>query len=304
MPKMASEIGRGCTDTVSSSSLVGARLYSSLTPRRICAPSLYTLLTERLERPARRRYGFPPGVGATGTAALLNVPKSVEALLRRLQEQGYDLGEGGIPDGEALVAALSQLDDERATNLGARGLEAEFNQVAASLQKKESESSPLGGLQSGSSAVSPSQLKQWLTFPETWGPTEWGPIPYLPDNTLLVDRMERQWGDVGSYRGIKSAADGSLVVPGLQLGNVWIGVQVNFSPYISDRIKCKTGWSPWGEVAWNKKLAENGGCGVECVWCSRCWAWRATPCACCSSATSPRTRSTPPSTSGCRTTYR
>lgn len=33
-------------------------------------------------------YGFPPGVGATGTAALLNVPKSLEALLKGLKEQG------------------------------------------------------------------------------------------------------------------------------------------------------------------------------------------------------------------------
>lgn len=38
-------------------------------------------------------YGFPPGVGATGTAALLNVPKSLERLLERLRDEGYDLGE-------------------------------------------------------------------------------------------------------------------------------------------------------------------------------------------------------------------
>jgi cobalamin biosynthesis Mg chelatase CobN len=31
-------------------------------------------------------YGFPPGVGATGTAALLNVPKSLENLLASLRE--------------------------------------------------------------------------------------------------------------------------------------------------------------------------------------------------------------------------
>ena len=36
-------------------------------------------------------YGFPPGVGATGTAALLNVPKSLERMLEQLQAQGYDL---------------------------------------------------------------------------------------------------------------------------------------------------------------------------------------------------------------------
>jgi hypothetical protein len=30
-------------------------------------------------------YGFPPGVGATGTAALLNVPKSIENMIAALQ---------------------------------------------------------------------------------------------------------------------------------------------------------------------------------------------------------------------------
>ena len=33
-------------------------------------------------------YGFPPGVGAIGTAALLNVPRSLEKLLEELQQQG------------------------------------------------------------------------------------------------------------------------------------------------------------------------------------------------------------------------
>jgi magnesium chelatase subunit H len=126
--------------------------------------------------------------------------------------KGYDLGDGGIPDGEALVAALSSLDDDRATNLGVRGLEAEFLRYS-----KGQQSTALGGLQSGSASVSPSQLKEWLSFPESWGPSEWGPIPFLPAHTLLLDRMERQWGDVAAYRGIKSAADGSLVVPGLQV---------------------------------------------------------------------------------------
>ncbi len=32
-------------------------------------------------------YGFPPGVGATGTAALLNVPKSLENILAELRRQ-------------------------------------------------------------------------------------------------------------------------------------------------------------------------------------------------------------------------
>lgn len=32
-------------------------------------------------------YGFPPGVGAAGTAALLNVPESLEQCLQALREE-------------------------------------------------------------------------------------------------------------------------------------------------------------------------------------------------------------------------
>jgi CobN/Magnesium Chelatase len=51
-------------------------------------------------------YGFPPGVGATGTAALLNVPRSLEKTLAALRQQGYSVGTDGAIDGEAIVAAL------------------------------------------------------------------------------------------------------------------------------------------------------------------------------------------------------
>ncbi len=58
-------------------------------------------------------YGFPPGVGATGTAALLNVPKSIDETLATLRKEGYDLGvkEGEpLPTGEAIVSALRNLE--------------------------------------------------------------------------------------------------------------------------------------------------------------------------------------------------
>lgn len=42
-----------------------------------------------------------------GTAALLNVPASLEKVLKELMAQGYDLGDLGKDlDGETLVAAL------------------------------------------------------------------------------------------------------------------------------------------------------------------------------------------------------
>ena len=68
-------------------------------------------------------YGFPPNVGATGTAALLNVPKSLERLLAALRAQGYDLGPGGQDiDGEAVIAALKMQEDQRAILEGAQGI--------------------------------------------------------------------------------------------------------------------------------------------------------------------------------------
>ena len=96
----------------------------ALTPRtRLCtfAP------THPPTHSRARSYGFPPGVGATGTAALLNVPRSLEALLCALRREGYDLGgvgeageesaAGGL-DGEALVAALRAQEDQRAISGG------------------------------------------------------------------------------------------------------------------------------------------------------------------------------------------
>ena len=68
-------------------------------------------------------YGFPPNVGATGTAALLNVPKSLEKLLGALQEQGYDLGpDAGAVDGEAIISALKMQEDQRAILEGSAGI--------------------------------------------------------------------------------------------------------------------------------------------------------------------------------------
>lgn len=81
------------------------------------------------------------------------------------------------------------------------------------------------GVQPAAAEVGPQLLRDMLTFPPTWGPTEWGPIPYLPDDDTLVKRMESQWGTLSSYRGINSTTRGTLLVPGVQLGKLWIGVQ-------------------------------------------------------------------------------
>ena len=105
----------GAIDTVALGGLVGEDIY--LIPERV------KRLTERVKSwiqlhrtPAKERkiaiilYGFPPGYGATGTAALLNVPKSLVHLLQALQAAGYDVGD--IPeDGENLINSVKASDE-------------------------------------------------------------------------------------------------------------------------------------------------------------------------------------------------
>ncbi|EFN54112.1 hypothetical protein CHLNCDRAFT_25038 [Chlorella variabilis] len=163
----------GAIDTVPLGGLVGDNIF--LVPERVkrLANRLHKWVALRRMAPQERKlailvYGFPPGVGATGTAALLNVPKSLERVLALLKQEGYDLGEVGEDlegAGEAIVAALAAQDDQRA--------------IAE------------------------------------------GPIPFLPDNDILVSRLEKQWGELGKYQGL--SARGASVVSGIQLGNVWIG---------------------------------------------------------------------------------
>lgn len=64
------------------------------------------------------------------------------------------------------------------------------------------------GAEAAAAEVSAGQLKEYLTYPEDWGPSEWGPIPFLPNPDVLVNRLERQWGDLRDYRGISTTAKG------------------------------------------------------------------------------------------------
>ncbi len=278
----------------------------------------------RRKAPSERRvavllYGFPPGVGAVGTAALLNVPQSLQALLRGLAKEGYHLGpHAGRAEalqapmqGEAVVSALAGQDQQRVVSRGAAGASRCQGTAAAEEECAGVQSLPLplallrlpsvrtapGGppLRLAASAAphpeaaesgfsppgsdvlfaarawlhgcrhqgagrgrgravrvdgrrrrchaaaaqgalirsrlgtlrlhlacarrSPQQpsasaelararalvvvcvgAQAWLTYPPEWGPTEWGPMPYLPDNDVLVRNMERQWGELRSYR--------------------------------------------------------------------------------------------------------
>jgi magnesium chelatase subunit H len=234
----------GAIDTVPLGGLVGDNIH--LIPERV------KRLSGRLKRwiNLRRKpvhdkklavllYGFPPGVGATGTAALLNVPKSLEHLLRTLAAEGYDLGTDvdlDALDGEGLIAALVAQEDQRALSQGAAGIKAIAAAAAAAAaaaggERAAGEGEGEGEGEAGANAtitavdITPAALKEYLTFPQGYGPTEWGPIPFLPDSRILVQRLEKQWGQLGKYRGICTSNTGDAVVSGLQLGNVFIGVQ-------------------------------------------------------------------------------
>lgn len=212
----------GAIDTVPLGGLVGDNIF--LIPERVrrLASRLNQWIKLRRTPPSERRlaivlYGFPPGVGSAGTAALLNVPRSLEALLRELRKEGYDLGDlSEDVKGEDLIAALrDHLSSEAIIARGSRGA----STAGSGPAEKH-------GAEVEAADVSPKRLKELLTFPSRWGPTEWGPIPFLPEADVLVQRMEHQWGELGKFRaGLSTSANGDAVIIGLSFGNVFVGVQ-------------------------------------------------------------------------------
>ncbi len=166
----------GAIDTVPLGGLVGEDIY--LVPER-----LYRL-TSRVKNwiglrhtPTPKRkiavilYGFPPGYGATGTAALLNVPKSLLNFLQALKAQGYDVG--GLPeDGEEIIKQVKEADESTPAQQG--------------------------------DSVNVRTLEKWLGY-------------------LQTNRVEKQWKSL-TGTGIKTYGD-EFQLGGIQLGNVWIGVQ-------------------------------------------------------------------------------
>ena len=220
----------GAVDTVPLGGLVKDDIY--LTKERVyaLAERLSKWVALRRKKPEERRvavmlYGFPPGVGATGTAALLNVPRSLERTLETLRDEGYDLGPGPIPSGEALVDALRALEDGAVV---AGGVERASRALENLKQKKideEGDPDALAGVEIAGEDVSPARLKRWLEFPKEWGPTEWGPMPFLPEHDVLVRRMESAWGALESYNGLATVPGKGSFVAGVRVGNVFIGVQ-------------------------------------------------------------------------------
>ncbi|HEY9633507.1 MAG TPA: magnesium chelatase subunit H [Coleofasciculaceae cyanobacterium] len=175
----------GAIDPVPLGGLVGEDIY--LVPERV------KRLTGRLKRwialrqtpPADRRvaiilYGFPPGYGAVGTAALLNVPRSLLKFLHTLKDQGYNVGE--LPeDGEDLIRRVKEADE-----------------VVSGKEQRTTDNGQL------TNSVNVKTLEKWLGY-------------------LLTTRIEKQWQSL-TGTGIKTYGD-EFQVGGVQLGNVWIGVQ-------------------------------------------------------------------------------
>ncbi|MFN6340487.1 MAG: cobaltochelatase subunit CobN [Cyanobacteriota bacterium] len=105
----------GAIDPVPLGGLVGDRIY--LIPERLkrLTGRLNAWIALRRKPPSERRvaivlYGFPPGYGATGTAALLHVPNSLMALLQAMAKEGYQVGP--LPaSGEELIRQVKEADD-------------------------------------------------------------------------------------------------------------------------------------------------------------------------------------------------
>ncbi|MEH1923726.1 magnesium chelatase subunit H [Nostoc sp.] len=168
----------GAIDTVPLGGLVGENIY--LVPERVqrLIGRVKTWVSLRQKPTSERKiaiilYGFPPGYGAVGTAALLNVPRSLLKFLHALKEQGYTVGD--LPeDGEELIRWVKEADEsfDDTKNIPA--------------------------------SVSARTLEKWLGY-------------------LQTSRIEKQWKSL-TGTGIKTYGE-EFQIGGVQLGNVWIGVQ-------------------------------------------------------------------------------
>lgn len=174
----------GAIDTIPLGGLVGEQIY--LVPERVqrLIGRVKNWVSLRQKLPSQRKiaiilYGFPPGYGAVGTAALLNVPRSLVKFLHALKDQGYDVGD--IPeDGEELIRQVKAADEEMET-----------------WQKNQP-------FPSSANTVHVRKLERWLGY-------------------LLTSRIEKQWKSLRGT-GIKTYGE-ELHIGGIQLGNIWIGVQ-------------------------------------------------------------------------------
>jgi magnesium chelatase subunit H len=183
----------GAIDPVPLGGLVGDRIY--LVPERVkrLTGRVKRWITLRQTPPSERKiavilYGFPPGYGATGTAALLNVPQSLIRFLHALNDQGYDVGDEIPTDGEALIDRVREADEL-------------FVSQTPPLANKEDAQTTL---------VSVRSLEKWLSpLLRRRVEKQWKSLSRSGIRTLTGDYDE----------------DAQYLLGGVQLGKVWIGVQ-------------------------------------------------------------------------------
>lgn len=202
----------GAIDPVPLGGLVGDDIY--LVPERLhrLTGRLKQWIKLRKTPPADRKiaialYGFPPGYGAVGTAALLNVPQSLLKLLQALQAQGYSVG--NLPtDGEELLRQIKQAD-EQADGEWLPMAVGEWGLGTAQWAFKDWQTGELhSGVKTknqGQIMVSARSLEKSLGY-------------------LQTHRIQQQWHGSLTASGIRTYGD-EFHLGGVRFGNVWIGVQ-------------------------------------------------------------------------------
>jgi magnesium chelatase subunit H len=123
----------GAIDTIPLGGLVGEKIY--LVPERVqrLTSRVKSWISLRQTPVSQRKiaiilYGFPPGYGAVGTAALLNVPQSLLKFLQTLKDHGYTVGD--LPeDGEELIRAVKEADEWRGEEMRKRVYSSTMNTV-------------------------------------------------------------------------------------------------------------------------------------------------------------------------------
>jgi len=211
----------GAIDTVVLGGLVGDTI--ALVPERVRKLSrrLQKWVDLRRTPPSQRKlavalYGFPPNVGAVGTAALLDVPHSLDTLLDTLADQGYDLGDWSqnrtLACGESLVAALAVLSEDVSIRRGVDKMQQSLERVmerarAGDQNQAKTLALPGGGL--GGAKVAGRNIK-YDELESMLG-------------KYMTKKIRRTWPKFWEGPGI--SAKGEMVVAGLQLGNLFLFVQ-------------------------------------------------------------------------------
>ena len=210
----------GAVDTVVIGGLVGDKI--ALVPERV------RKLTNRLKSwvdlrktPADKRkvaisvYGFPPNVGAVGTAALMDVPNSLDKLLQQMHEDGYDVGSYATDpnsSGESLIAALAVLSEPAVISTGAERMEEALQAKIQRAQKGDASVSEALALPGGGLGGAKIMAEEWT-------------IDDLEHSLgkYMNKKVRRAWPE--SERGPGVSAKGDSVIAGLEIGNVFLFVQ-------------------------------------------------------------------------------